>query len=179
MHPSLLDPTTTSPNFEIGGRQVDLFFTQFHFQYDSWHCWMGMDRDLVRIPVEFNKPPNCSTMVANPDYLPSMNRNFFPVTLTGATEPDGEPMTYKINSVSQNQPVRGPGDSTSPDAIRISNPNQVLLRAEYGKGGGRVYRITVTVSDSLGGTCSTVEKVTIPRNTADTSASYGSFKINP
>jgi hypothetical protein len=178
MHPSLLDPSTTSPNFEIGGRQMDLFFTQFHWQYDSWHCWMGMDRDLVRIPIEFNKQPDCTTMVAKPDYLPAMTRNLSLVTLGGATEPDGEAMSMKINSVSQNQPVTGPGDSSSPDAMRTNSPNQVLLRAEHGASGGRVYRINVTVTDSKGAVCTVIRKVYSPRNAVDTSDSYGSFKVS-
>jgi hypothetical protein len=180
MHPSLLDPASASPNFELGGRQVDLFFTQFHYQYDATHCWMGLDRDLIRIPLEFNKPPDCSTLVATPSVLPSMNRSFFPVTLSGATEPDGESMSMKIDSVTQTQPVKGPGDSTSPDAMRTTKANQILLRAEYGPGGaGRVYRIAVTITDSKGAKCSSTEKVAIPKDAVETSASYGSFKVNP
>ena len=140
---------------------------------------MGLNRDLMRIQLELNKPPDCSTLVVKPNYLPSMNRSLFPVTLSGATEPDGEPTTIKINSVDQTQPVKGPGDSTSPDAVRTSAPNQVLLRAEYGAGGGRVYRINATVTDSKGATCTSTQKVAIPRNAVETSASYGSFKVSP
>ena len=107
-----------------------------------------------------------------------MNRSFFPVTLSGATEPDGEAMTYQITTVNQTQPITGPGDSTSPDAARVSNPTQILLRAEYGPGGsGRVYRVNVTVTDSKGASCSSTEKVSIPRTAVETAATYGSFKV--
>jgi hypothetical protein len=84
----------------------------------------------------------------------------------------------KINSVTQNQPVTGPGDSTSPDAMRTSSPNQVMLRAERGAEGGRVYRINTTVTDSKGALCTSVVKVAVPRGAVDTQASYGSFKVS-
>jgi hypothetical protein len=178
LYPSLLDPNSLSTNFESSGKRADLFFTKANYHYANGTCWMDFDRDLIRIPLEFNKPPDCSHVHASPDVLPSMNRNMFPVTISGATEPDGEPMTVKINSVTQNQPVTGPGDSTAPDAMRISSdPTKLLLRAEFGSGGGRVYRVTVTVTDSKGALCSTMVRVTIPRFAPDSIASYGSFKL--
>ena len=134
-YPSFLDPNSPSSNFETIGRRPFMFFTQFNYGYNSGGCWMAHNRDLMRIGVEFNKPPDCSNVVAKPDVLPSMNRRFFPVTVSGATEPDGEPMTTTILSVTQTHPVKGPGDATAPDAQRASDPRQVLLRAEYGPSG--------------------------------------------
>jgi hypothetical protein len=177
LYPSLLDPTSPSRNFETIGRRPYLFFTQLNYGYNSGGCWMAWDRDMKRVALEFNKAPDCSKMVATPSYLPSMTRGLVPVTLSGATEPDGEAMSLKITAVSQNQPVTGRGDSTSPDAIRLTAPNQVLLRAEYGVGGGRVYRISVRVTDSKNISCNTTVKVPIPRNATDSSASYGSFQV--
>jgi hypothetical protein len=177
LYPSLLDPDSPSPNFDMTGKRPYLYFTLFNYAYNAETCWMDLSRDLMRIQLEFNKPPDCSTLVARPDVLPSMNRSFFPVTLSGATEPDGEPMTYQITSVTQTQPTTGPGDSTSPDAMRVSKPNQILLRSEYRPGGsGRVYHINATVTDSKGESCSSTENVSIPRTAVDTAAAYNSFK---
>jgi hypothetical protein len=177
LYPSLLDPASTSQNFETIGRRPDIFFTQFHYTYNSaTSCYMTLDRDLIRIPLEFNKPPDCSQMVATPSVLPSLNRKLFPVTVSGATEPDGETMTLRITSVTQNQPVTGPGDPTAPDAMRGAQPNQLLLRAESSPvGAGRVYRINVSVADTKGGSCTSSLRVRIPRSAIDTGPDYDSF----
>ncbi len=177
LYPSLLDPDSPAPNYNMIGRRPYLYFTQFNYPYNGGTCWMDLNRDLMRIQLEFNKPPDCSTVVAKPGVLPSLNRSYFPVTLSGATEPDGESMTYQITTVNQTQPTTGPGDSTSPDAARVSNPRQILLRAEYRPGGnGRVYRINVTVTDSKGESCSSTEKVSIPGSAVETAGTYSSFK---
>ena len=54
-YPSLLDPESKSRNFETTGQRPTLFFTHFHVVYDSpTHCYMGPDRDLLRIPIELS-----------------------------------------------------------------------------------------------------------------------------
>ena len=80
------------------------------------------------------------------------------VTLSGATDPDGDTLTYHIDGVTQDEPVTGVGDDTSPDAaLTAAGPdsNQVLVRSEANsRFNGRVYRIAYTVSDGHGGSCS-------------------------
>lgn len=46
-YPSVLDPTSTSRNFDTAARTAYLYYTQFH----SENCQLGLDRDLVRMPV--------------------------------------------------------------------------------------------------------------------------------
>lgn len=48
--PSLLDPTSTSRNFETVGQRGQLFYTTYHFT----GCTGTLDRDLIRIPIEFS-----------------------------------------------------------------------------------------------------------------------------
>jgi hypothetical protein len=50
-YPSVLDPNSTSRNFETTGRRPYLYFTRLHYK----GCIQTMDRDLVRIPIEFSK----------------------------------------------------------------------------------------------------------------------------
>jgi hypothetical protein len=50
-YPSVLDPTSKSPNFETTGRRPYLYFTRLHYKA----CQLTLDRDLVRVPVEFSK----------------------------------------------------------------------------------------------------------------------------
>jgi hypothetical protein len=50
-YPSLLDPRSKSRNFETTGRRPYLYFTRMHYQA----CQQTLDRDLMRVPVEFSK----------------------------------------------------------------------------------------------------------------------------
>jgi hypothetical protein len=51
--PSLLDDDSGSRNFETIGQRPYLFFTRFHLNGCAW----SLDRDLIRIPIEFSKDP--------------------------------------------------------------------------------------------------------------------------
>jgi hypothetical protein len=44
---SLIDPSSTSRNFETSGATAYVYFTQFHYE----NCQQGLDRDLVRMPI--------------------------------------------------------------------------------------------------------------------------------
>ncbi len=48
-YPSVLDPDSTSRNFETTGKRAYLYFTRFNYE----SCQETLDRDLVRIPIEF------------------------------------------------------------------------------------------------------------------------------
>lgn len=50
-YPAILDPGSPSRNFETAGRRAYLYFTRSHYQ----GCELTLDRDLVRVPVEFSK----------------------------------------------------------------------------------------------------------------------------
>lgn len=52
LYPSLLDPSDKSRNFEKTGRRPYLYYTRWH-PYSQQNN--GLDRDLVRVPIEFNK----------------------------------------------------------------------------------------------------------------------------
>jgi hypothetical protein len=71
------------------------------------------------------------------------------VALTGGTDADGDPLTYRIDAVTQDEPVTNgfQGDNRSPDAAGPID-SKVALRGENNpKGNGRVYRIAFIVSD--------------------------------
>jgi hypothetical protein len=97
--PSLLDPTSDTRNFETIGRRPYLYFTRFNLEY--WNpntCWATLDRDLIRIPIEFtdaspaNQPPSASFTVS-PNPVPTGQT----VTFNGAasSDPDGTIANYK------------------------------------------------------------------------------------
>lgn len=97
-----------------------------------------------------NRPPNCSKVTATPGEIWPPNHKFVTVSLSGATDPDGDKTTLKITGVTQDEAINGSGDGdTAPDAAWVSGrTDQVQVRAERsGNGDGRVYRIAFTVSD--------------------------------
>lgn len=125
------------------------------------------DAGLVSVTVEEpNTAPGCANVKPSKAKLWPPKGQFVAIALTGATDADGDTLTFAITGVTQDEKVKkvaGRSDK-GPDAQRVSGkPNQIKLRAErVAKGNGRVYRIVYRVSDSRGGACSGVEKVGVP-----------------
>ena len=110
-----------------------------------------------------NRPPDCSGVTPSRAVLSTPNRRLVPITLDGATDPDGDPVTVSVDGVMQDEPVTGRGDATSPDAID-EGEGELRVRAERDPhGDGRVYRIAFTASDDHGGSCSGTVTVSVPR----------------
>ena len=106
-----------------------------------------------------NQAPDCSGVTASPGAIwPGTRDRMRLVSLSGASDADGDALSYHIDAVSQDEYVSGVGDDTSPDAALTAagaDSNQLLLRPEANSHfNGRVYRIAYTVSDGRGGTCS-------------------------
>lgn len=125
-----------------------------------------------------NAPPDCSALVASPNSLWPPNHKLRLVTVTGATDPEGGPVTTTVTGVTQDEPVNGLGDGdTSPDAVLGPAANEVRLRAERsGTRDGRVYRIAVSAADELGLTCEGTLRVAVPHDQAH--AAVDSFPLS-
>jgi hypothetical protein len=142
------------------------------------------DEGLVSVTVEEpNTAPGCGAVKPSKTKLWPPEHQLVVVALSGATDADGDSLTFTIGTVTQDEKVAkasGKGDK-KPDAQRMSGkPSQIKLRAERDpKGNGRVYRIAYTVSDGRGGTCTGVEKVGVPlkkgKTARETAKSYSSF----
>jgi hypothetical protein len=125
------------------------------------------DRFIEAFPPS-NRLPDCSGVTATPESIsPQMRDQMSSITLTGATDPDGDSLAYHIDGVTQDEYVTGIGDDTAPDAALTSSgvsSNQVLVRSEANSHfNGRVYRIAYSVSDGNGGKCSGTTKVEVQR----------------
>ncbi len=122
----------------------------------------------------------CTRIDATPHVLVTANHDFVLITLAPADRPGPPPTAIAVTGVTQDEPVTGPGDGTSPDAARALRPDQVYVRAERDpQGDGRVYRIAYTALDGSGRSCPGTATVEVPRtgSTAIDSAppSYNSF----
>jgi uncharacterized repeat protein (TIGR01451 family) len=128
-----------------------------------------------------NHNPICTALTAGPQLWPP-NHKLHVVTVSGATDPDGNPLTTTITGVTQDEPLNGLGDGdTSPDAFPGPASDQALIRAERsGTGDGRVYVLHVSVSDGLGGECTGTAAVSVPhdqsgRPAVDSGQAYTDF----
>jgi len=85
-----------------------------------------------------------------------------PISITGVTDPNGDPLTIMATSIFQDEPVLGPGSgNTSPDAIL----SPLTVRSERsGKGDGRVYHIDFMADDGNGNTCTGTVQVCVPHD---------------
>jgi hypothetical protein len=133
------------------------------------------------IALTFNRPPVCTDVralgVAN---LWPPNHKLVLITLTGATDPDGNPLTYRIDGVTQDEKITGGGSgNTAFDAQRASGGSVYLRSERAGTGDGRVYTIAYTVTDNGGLSCSGTIDVAVPHDAAHpavkSAASYDSF----
>ena len=120
-----------------------------------------------------NRGPDCSAVRATPSSLGAPNHRLVPVTVAGATDPDGDVVTLEITGVTQDEPV------DRPDAVGTPAPDQVQLRADRDPhGDGRIYRIAFTADDGHGSSCTGVATASVRKgNMAIDSAppSYDSF----
>lgn len=111
-----------------------------------------------------NPPPVCTAASADPSLIWPPNHLMVPITISGVTDPDGDPVTITATSVFQNEPVLQPGSGsghTTPDA----SLSPLLVRAERdGTGSGRLYTITFNAADGKGGTCAGEVKVCVPHD---------------
>jgi hypothetical protein len=123
---------------------------------------------------EANQAPDCSAVAPSTAKLWSPDHEFRLVYLGGAIDPDGDPLEYEIESVTQDEPV-----GRAPDAMR--GERGLRLRAErLGTGDGRVYRIAYTARDDHGNSCGGLELVTVPHDrrhaqAADSGGAWDSF----
>jgi hypothetical protein len=123
-----------------------------------------------------NHPPDCNGAVSSVPKLWPPNHKFVSINILGVTDPDGDPVAITINSIRQDEPVKGSGTgNTCPDATGLGT-NTAHVRAERGgTGDGRVYHINFAGADGKGGTCTGEVKVCVPHNKGKTCVDQGSL----
>lgn len=105
-------------------------------------------------PEPENRPPNCSFAVANPAEIWPPNHKMIAVSIQGVEDPDGDPVSLTVTSITQDEPVLGIGSGDiAPDGFGVLKGAASVRAERSGKGNGRVYRISFAASDGLGGEC--------------------------
>ncbi len=130
------------------------------------------------VTVTANRPPDCSGVKPNVASLWPPDHRLVPASLSGAVDPDGDPVTLSVTGVTQDEPVEGLGDGdVSPDARLVATPGAVEVRAERsGTADGRVYRVAFTATVPANANCSGTVTIGVPRDQRTTAVdSGGSF----
>jgi hypothetical protein len=93
--PAVLDPSSTSRNFETVGKTAYLYFTRFNIVDSGTSCPMTADRDLIRIPIEFSGTPPNASLAASPNPAAIGERVEFDAS--SSTDPDGSIVKYELD----------------------------------------------------------------------------------
>jgi len=152
------NPTFVAPAVASGGAVLT-------FELLADDGFGGTDVDQVVIHVQnANDPPLCSLARPTAAELWPPTHKLVSVGITGVSDPENDPVTISITSVTQDEPTEGLDDGDlGPDAV--IQGSTVLLRAERsGSGNGRVYRINFTTTDGKGGSCSGSVTVSVPHD---------------
>ena len=106
-----------------------------------------------------NRPPDCSGVRATPDSLWPPNKHLRSVSLSGATDPDGGPVSIAVSGVTHDEGAAAADWSPGYSAA------EVLLRADRDpKGDGRLYKVAFEATDEQGASCTGEATVTVPRH---------------
>ena len=139
------------------------------FVSDTIHAIGGCSTDhyayTVSPVIADTTPPVISAISASPAVLSVPNHKMVPVTVTVIATDNLDPAPVaQIVSVTSSEPDQGLGDGDTAGDIVITGPLTVQLRAERGgKGPGRTYTITVSVTDASGNSASATTSVVVPK----------------
>jgi hypothetical protein len=87
------------------------------------------------------------------------------VSIAGMTDPDGDPLTTRIVSISQDEPLLGGGSgNTCPDGKGVGTSSASVRAERSGTGDGRVYRVSFASSDGKGGQCTGSVRICVPHD---------------
>jgi streptogramin lyase len=136
-----------------------------------------------------NKLPNCSEAFADPGCLWPPNHKFVDVNIMGVTDPDGDPVTIDIVSITSDEATASEkgsgGKKHAPDGSGIGSKTASVRAERSGKGDGRVYVIDFTASDGEYGVCEESVIVKVPHDQSaedcpavDSGQNYDATEIN-
>jgi hypothetical protein len=143
----VLDPDSPTRNFETSDQTVYLYFTRFHYTVNNGNCFQSLDRDLVRIPIEFTSTGAAAAtaaFTAPESPVPAGSEAVFDASASRTID-DSKP-SYRWD-------LDGNG------TFETASGNDPVVTGSYGRPG----RITVRlrVSDELGDTMESERKLTV------------------
>jgi uncharacterized repeat protein (TIGR01451 family) len=114
--------------------------------------------------VASNPPPVISNLSVDRPVLWQPNHEMVDVTVSYDVTDNCGATTTSL-AIASNEPVNGNGDGNTSTDWEVVDEHHVRLLAERsGNGDGRIYTITITATDSAGGSSSQRVTVTVPHN---------------
>ena len=115
-----------------------------------------------------NEPPDCSASAASQSCIWSANHKFRDIHILGVTDPDGDPVTIEVTSITSDEETAteygAGGVEHRPDAAGVGSSTASVRAERSGLEDGRVYEISFTADDGNGGTCSASVQVAVPHD---------------
>jgi hypothetical protein len=144
------------------------------------------DSESTSVTVRINRAPDVSLAQASVGWLWSPNHEFVMESVTGVTDPDGDPVTITIMTVTSDEATataKGAGGAKSaPDAYKFGGNSAQVRSERSGDYDGRVYAISFTADDGFGGVTPGVVKVKVPVDKktpcVDSGQKFDATKVN-
>jgi hypothetical protein len=115
--------------------------------------------------VPANLPPDTTGAQPTVARLWPPNHKLRAVGVLGVTDPDGDPVTWTVTGITQDEPVLGHGTGhTAPDGAGVGSDGALLRAERRGGGNGRVYRVSFLATDARGASAAGSVAVCVPRN---------------
>ncbi|MBA3854732.1 MAG: hypothetical protein C0503_09960 [Gemmatimonas sp.] len=117
------------------------------------------------VTVRDTTAPTFTSVSTNAPTLWPPDHKLVSVTVSASATDVAGAVSYRIVSVTSNEPDNGLGDGDAANDIKITGAMTVDLRAERsGKGNGRIYTITVEAKDAAGNTSTKTVTVGVPKS---------------
>ena len=132
--PSLIDPDSTSRNFETVGQRAYLFYTVQHLS----GCSGTLDRDLLRIPIEFsNQQPGGPSAALSASTRTASVGDTVQFDASGSSDADGSITRYRwdLNGDGTFERDTGTDPTTSQS---FATPEQVTVTVRVADDDGKV-----------------------------------------
>jgi hypothetical protein len=119
----------------------------------------------VDLVVASNRAPSCDDAVADITEIWPPNGRLVPVSITGVTDADGDPVNVIVSEVRQDeQPLFAKPANTCGDATGVGTSSVSLAARRNGNGDGRTYHLLMKADDGRGGTCEKTILVCVPHD---------------
>ena len=152
------EPVSIDLGAYVGMNNVQLRWRYYDPTTFDWDWYAQVDD----VSLTCNLNPDCASAAASVEMLWSPNHKFKAIDVL-VTDPDGDPVTVTIDSIYQDEKVKGPGKH-HPDGQGVGTSTAEVRAERDGKGDGRVYHIYFTADDGRGGSCSGEVTVGVPHD---------------